>query len=158
MSPNCVLALALGIGIVAGLRALTAPAVVSWAAHLGCLNLHGTPLAFMGSSVAVGIFSLAAIAEYVNDVLPKTPGRTATGPLIARIVTGGLSGAGLCASAGQSLLFGTVLGGIGAVLGAFGGYQVRTRLVRALKVKDIFVAIPEDLVAVGLACFFVCVR
>ena len=49
-------------------------------------------------------------------------------------------------------------GGIGAVLGTFGGYQVRTRLVRALKVKDIFVAIPEDLVAVGLACFFVWVR
>jgi len=158
MSPNCVFALALGIGIVAGLRAVTAPAVVSWASHLGCLHLHGTPLAFMGSSVAVGIFSLAAIGDYVNDVLPKTPSRTAPGPLIARIVTGGLSGACLCASAGQSLLFGTVLGGIGAVLGAFGGYQVRTRLVRALKVKDILVAIPEDLVAVGLACFFVWVR
>src|SRR2546430_9161611 len=28
-------AVALGIGIVAGLRALTAPAVVAWAAHLG---------------------------------------------------------------------------------------------------------------------------
>jgi uncharacterized membrane protein len=158
MSPTCVFALALGIGIVAGLRALTAPAVVSWAAHLGCLNLHGTPLAFMGSSVAVGIFSLAAIGEYVNDVLPKTPSRTSPGPLIARMVTGGLSGAGLCASAGQSLLFGTVLGGTGAVVGTFGGYQVRTRLVRALKVKDIFVAIPEDLVAVGLACFLVWVR
>ena len=37
----------------------------------------------------------------------------------------------------------------GAVVGTFGGYQVRTRLVRALKVKDIFVAIPEDLVAVA---------
>jgi uncharacterized membrane protein len=112
----------------------------------------------MGSTVAVGIFSLAAIGEYVNDVLPKTPSRTAPGPLIARMVAGGLSGACLCASAGQSLLFGTVLGGIGAVLGAFGGYQIRTRLVRALKVKDIFVAIPEDLVAVGLACFFAWVR
>ena len=158
MNPNYVLALALGIGIVAGLRAMTAPAVVSWAAHLGRLNLHVTPLAFMGSTVAVAIFSLAAIGEFVNDVLPKTPSRTAPGPLIARIVTGCLSGACLCASAGQSLLIGAALGGIGGVIGAFGGYQVRTRLVKALHVKDVFVAIPEDFVAIGLAYFFVCVR
>jgi uncharacterized membrane protein len=158
MNLNYALALALGIGIVAGLRAMTAPAMVCWAAHLGWLNLHGTPLAFMGSSVAVAIFSLAAMGEYVNDVLPKTPSRTAPGPLIARILTGGLSAACLCASAGQSLLLGAVIGGTGAVIGAFGGYQVRTRLVRALKVKDIFVALAEDLVAIGLACFFVCAR
>jgi uncharacterized membrane protein len=158
MGTNFVLALALGVGIVAGLRAMTAPAVVSWAVHLGWLNLHGTHLAFMGSTVAVAIFSLAAIGEYVNDVLPKTPSRTAPGPLIARIVTGGLSGACLCAAVGQSLPFGAALGGIGAVLGAFGGYQIRTRLVRALNVKDVFVAVPEDLVAIGLAYFLVCVR
>ncbi len=158
MNPNYVFALALGIGIVAGLRAMTAPAVVSWAAHLGCLNLHGTPLAFMGSAVAAAIFSLAALGEFVNDVLPQTPSRTAPGPLIARIVTGGLSGACLCASTGQSLVLGAVLGGIGAVLGAFGGYQVRARLVKALNVKDIFVAIPEDLVAIALAYFCVRVR
>ena len=158
MNPNYVFVFALGIGIVAGLRAMTAPAVVSWAAHLGCLSLHATPLSFMGSPLAVGIFSLAAIGEYVNDVLPKTPSRTAPGPLIARIVTGGLCAACLCASAGQSLLVGAILGGIGGLLGAFGGYQARTRLVKALNAKDIFVAIPEDLVAIGLAYFFACVR
>jgi uncharacterized membrane protein len=158
MNANLIFALAVGIGVVAGLRAMTAPAVVGWAAHLGCLNLHGTTLAFMGSTVAVGILSLAAVAEYVNDVLPKTPSRTAPGPLIARIVTGGLSAGCLCAAAGQSLLVGALLGGIGAVLGTFGGYQARARLVRALNVKDIFVAIPEDLVAIGLAYFFVSVR
>ncbi len=75
MSENSVFFLAVGIGIVAGLRALTAPAVVSWAAYLGWLNLHDSPLSFMGSAVAVAIFSLAAIAEYVNDKLPKTPSR-----------------------------------------------------------------------------------
>jgi uncharacterized membrane protein len=53
---------------------------------------------------------------------------------------------------------GAVLGGIGGVIGAFGGYQARTRLVRALNVKDIFIAIPEDLVAIGLAYFLVSVR
>ena len=155
MTSNYALALAFGIGIVAGLRSLTAPAVVSWAAYLGWLNLQGSPLAFMGSIAAVAIFSLLALVEYVTDLLPKTPNRTTPLPLIARILMGSLSGACLCASAGQSLLAGAVLGGIGGVIGAFAGYQARTRLVNGLKVKDIFIAIPEDLVAIGLGYFLV---
>jgi uncharacterized membrane protein len=152
-----VFVLAIGIGIVAGLRALTAPAAVSWAAHLGWLNLQGTALAFMGSTIAVVIFSVLALAEYVADTLPKTPARTAPPSLIVRLITGGLAGACIGGSAGQSLL-GGVLGAIGAVIGAFGGYHARTGLVNALKVKDIFIAIPEDLVAIGLAYFIVSSR
>jgi uncharacterized membrane protein len=158
MNATYVLVLAFGIGVVAGLRALTAPAAVSWAARLGWLNLQASPLAFMGSTAAVAVFSLAAIGEFVNDLLPKTPRRTAPAPLIARIVLGGLSGACLCASAGQSLLAGAALGGVGGVVGAFAGYQARSRLVTALKVKDAFIAVPEDLVAIGLACLLVSAR
>lgn len=33
--------LALLIGVVAGLRAMTAPAAISWACHLGLLDLSG---------------------------------------------------------------------------------------------------------------------
>jgi uncharacterized membrane protein len=40
--------LALLIGVVAGLRAMMAPAVVSWVAYLGRMYLEGTWLAFMG--------------------------------------------------------------------------------------------------------------
>jgi uncharacterized membrane protein len=155
MSANLVLLFALGIGLVAGLRALTAPAAVSWAARLGWLNLAGSPVAFMGSTIAVAIFSLAAVGELVNDLLPKTPKRTSPVPLIARIVMGGLAGACLCVSGGQPLLQGAALGGIGGAFGAFAGYQARTRLVSRLKVKDAFIAIPEDLVAIALAYFFV---
>jgi uncharacterized membrane protein len=150
MRTNYAFGLAFGIGVVAGLRTFTAPAAVSWAAYLGWLNLQGSPLAFMGSTVAVAILSLAAIGEYVNDVLPKTSSRTKPGPLVARIVTGGLSGACLCASANQSLIVGAVLGSAGGVIGAFAGYQARTRLVSGLKVKDILIAIPEDLVAIAI--------
>src|SRR5262245_53860369 len=151
MTANSIYFLSAGIGFVAGLRSLTAPALVSWAAHLGGLDLRGTPLAFMGSTAAVAIFSLLALAEYVGDLLPKTPSRTTPGPLVVRIITGGLSGAALCAAAGQSLVAGAALGAGGGVAGAFAGYQARTRLVSGLKVKDAFIAIPEDLVAIGLA-------
>jgi uncharacterized membrane protein len=158
MHTDLVFLLALGIGIAAGLRSLTAPAAVSWAAHLGWLDLRDSPFAFMGSTVAVVIFSLLAIAEFVADLLPTTPRRTSPGPLIGRIVMGGFCGACLCASAGRSLPLGAVLGGLGAVIGAFGGYQARTRLVEALRVKDSVIALSEDLVAIALAWLLVSFR
>lgn len=152
---NYVFVFAIGIGIVAGLRSLTAPAVVAWAAHLGWLNLHGSLLAFIGSTTAVAIFSLLAIGELVADKLPNTPRRTSIVPLLARIVLGGLCGACLCVAAGESLLAGALLGGTGAVIGAFSGYETRKRLVNSLHIKDLFVAICEDLVAIVLAFFLV---
>ena len=152
---NYVFVLAFGIGIVAGLRSLTAPAVVAWGAHLSWLNLHGSPLAFMGSTTAVAIFSLLAIGELIADKLPMISKRTAPAPLAARVVTGGLCGACLCAAAGKSLLAGMLLGGVGGVAGAFVAYSVRRRLVNSLHVKDLVVAVCEDVVAVGLALLLV---
>ena len=152
---NYLFALAVGIGIVARLRAMTAPAAVSWAAYLGWLNLRGTPLAFMGSVIAVAIFTLGAIGELINDQLPKTPPRTVPPQFIARVVMGGLCGACLYFSAGGAAIIGVLLGAAGAVIGTLGGYQTRKGLVKALGVKDILVAIPEDLIAIGLAYFIV---
>jgi uncharacterized membrane protein len=152
---NYLFVFAIGIGIVAGLRSLLAPAVVAWAAHFDLLNLNGTPLAFMGSRTAVVIFVIFAIGELVADKLPKTPKRTAFAPLVARILLGGFSGACLFAATGKSLFAGALLGGIGGVAGAFAGYEIRRRIVNNLHVKDFFVAICEDVVAIALACFFV---
>src|ERR1700758_2940910 len=106
MNPESALLLAFGIGIVAGLRSLTAPAVVAWAAHIGWINLHGSGLAFMGSKWAVGIFALLALVEFVADQLPNTPARTAAVGLSARIVTGALCGACLAVAGGATLWLG----------------------------------------------------
>jgi uncharacterized membrane protein len=157
MHVDHVLLIAAGIGMVAGLRALTAPAAVSWAAHLGWLHLQDSHLWFMGSAIAVAIFSLAAAGEYVIDKLPKTPSRTAPPSFIIRVLVGGFCGVCVCASAGESLIAGGLLGATGAVIGTLGGYQVRTRLVKASGLKDLFVAIPEDLIALGLGFFLLSV-
>jgi uncharacterized membrane protein len=149
MNPSEVLLLAFLIGVVAGLRSLTAPAVLAWAAHHNWLNLHNTPLSFMTSTVAVAIFLLLAIGELIADQLPSTPSRTKPPGLIARIVLGGLCGAGIAAAGSQSLGLGAVLGIVGALAGTFGGYQARSGLGKALKVPDIVIAILEDIVAIG---------
>lgn len=153
---NYIVAFALGIGFAAGLRSLTPPAVVAWAAHLGWLNLNNSPLAFMGSIVAVIVFSLLALFELFADLQPSTPKRTAPVPLTARILMGGLCGACIWAAGNQSLILGVILGAIGAVIGAFAGYEIRRRLVAGLKTKDIFIALLEDLVTIGLACLIAC--
>jgi uncharacterized membrane protein len=153
MPPSYVLVLAFGIGIIAGLRSLTAPAVLAWAARLGWLNLHGTSLSFLGSTAAVAIFTILAVVELVSDQLPSTPARTKPPGLIARILLGGLSGVAITLAGGQAAALGACLGAVGGVVGAFAGYQVRTGLVRALKVPDIVIAVLEDLVAITGALF-----
>lgn len=147
------LLLAFGIGVVAGLRSLTAPAVVAWAARLGWINLDNSPLAFMGSKWTVVIFTVLAVVEFIGDQLPSTPPRTGAVGLSARIVTGALTGAGLAVAGNTGLWWGSIAGILGAVAGAYGGYQARVWLVRSLRVPDFVIALPEDAVAIGLGLF-----
>jgi len=153
MNGSYLLALGLGIGIVAGLRSLTAPAVTAWAAYLGWLDLQGSRLAFMASTVAVVVFSLLAIGELIGDKLPKIPRRTAIAPLLARIFSGALCGACLAVAAHQALLPASLIAGLGGIIGAFAGYEIRRRLVTQLHLPDVIVAVCEDLIAIGLAVF-----
>lgn len=139
--------LALLIGVVAGLRSLTAPAVVAWAAYIGWIDLHGTWASWLTNIIAVIIFTVLAIGELINDKLPKTPARTAAPIFAARLVTGGLAGAALGAWPHWTF---TALGAgvIGAVLGTLGGYQARKRLVAATGGRDLPIALLEDAVAI----------
>ena len=150
-----VLGLAFAIGIVAGLRSFTAPAAVCWAAHLGWLHLEGSKLAFLGTTTAVYISSALALVELVLDKQSWMGARTKPGPLIDRIIMGALSGAAFCISAGQSITAGAISGGVGALVGTYGGYQARHRIVSNLKVPDIAVALVEDALALGGALLIV---
>ena len=120
---NVVLAAFL-IGVIAGLRAMMAPTVVSWAAGLGTLHLEGTPLHFWSHAITRYVLSVAAIGELINDKLPKTPSRKVPPQFIIRVLTGALSGAALGASR-QSTLVGLVAGAIGAVAGTLGRIRVQ---------------------------------
>jgi len=147
--------LAFVLGFVAGLRSMTAPALVAWAARLGWLQLEGTPLSFLGISWVTYLLTLFMVAELVADKLPRTPARTMVGPFLARILLGGLAGAALAVGSGSSLALGAVVGGLGAIAGTLGGYRARTGLVKALGVPDVVVALAEDCVAVGGALLVV---
>jgi uncharacterized membrane protein len=140
--------LAFLIGVIAGLRSMTAPAAVSWAARLGWLHLENTGLAFLGFTFTPYILSVLAIGELIADKLPKTPSRKAPPGFIGRIVTGALSGAALGA-ASHVLIGGLVAGAVGAVAGTLGGYEFRARLVKAIGGNDLPIALLEDAIAIG---------
>ena len=142
------------IGVFAGLRSITPPAAVAWAVHLGWLKL-ARPLALVGSLPALIILSLFAIIEIMADKLPNTRNRTDLQKLIVRIFTGGFTGACVSLGGGQSLYVGAALGAVGAIVGTFGGYQARTRLVKFLRQPDFYIALVEDLIAIGGSVFIV---
>jgi uncharacterized membrane protein len=142
------------IGMVAGLRSMTAPAAVSWAARLGWLHVENTGLAFLGFTFTPYILSVLAIGELIADKLPKTPSRKAPPGFIGRIVTSALSGAALGA-ANQALMVGLVAGVLGGVAGTLGGYEFRARLVKAIGGNDFPIALLEDAIAIGGALLIV---
>jgi len=144
---------ALLIGVIAGLRAMTAPAAVAWAARLGWLPLAGWPLAWLGGLAPVVILTLLAALELVGDQLPQTPSRKIPVQFITRILTGTFSGAALMMPSGHWLR-GAVLGAVGAVIGTLGGAEARGRLAVRLG-KDSPAALIEDAVAIGGALLIV---
>lgn len=148
--------LALLIGVVAGLRALLVPAVVSWAAYAGLIDLGGTWLAFFARPWMPWLLSLLALGELVTDQLPSTPSRTVPVQFLTRIVTGALAGAAVAVAASSSSLAGAVAGGLGAVAGTLGGRALRERLARSFG-RDRPAAFLEDAVALVSAVAIVAV-
>jgi uncharacterized membrane protein len=145
--------MALLIGVIAGLRAMTPVAAVAWAANLGWLKLSGTLLVFLAQPWALWVFTIAAVAELVSDQLPMTPSRKVPVQFGARLFSGALCGAVLGIAAGN-LIVGAVLGVVGAVVGTFGGAEARRRLA-GLFGRDLPAALIEDVAAVGGAFLIV---
>jgi uncharacterized membrane protein len=92
-----------------------------------------------------------AIAELVNDKLPKTPSRFIPHQFITRIVTSALCGLAI-GLPGHGMIIGLVAGIIGAVAGTFGGAKARSLLARTFG-RDLPAALLEDAVALGISAF-----
>jgi len=129
-----------------GCSAMAAPAAVSWAAHLGWLDVKGTWASFVGHTAVAWVLGLLALSELVTDQLPQTPSRIVPVQFSARVINGTFCGAVLGAAQGRTL-WGAILGAVGAVLGTLLGYRFRTGLTRANHGHDRPVALLEDAIA-----------
>jgi uncharacterized membrane protein len=136
------------LGLVTGMRSMTAMAVLCWFAYKGDLSLDDTWASWAAKLTTAIIFTMLALGELVADKLPKTPNRIAPGPLLVRVVMGGLIGAIVAAGLNGSGVEGVILGVGGALIGSFGGFLVRREIVSRLDCKDWHVALAEDATAI----------
>jgi uncharacterized membrane protein len=141
---------ALGLGVIAGLRSMTAPALLSdYLQRTGLaeqVTPSRNPLAWPQFTP---LFKLLAAGELIADKLPFIPNRTDLGPLLGRALTGAAVGATLCQVHHASPLIGAGCGCLGALAGTFGGYQLRRQLGRWLHIPDPILGAVEDSLAAG---------
>ena len=142
---------ALAAGAVAGMRTMTAPAVVSYKMkRMAKAEGLEHPTGLSGGRVST-VLALLAVGELVADKLPKTPNRTDPPALIMRGISGAFAGAALSGRERNEKIKGAVLGGLAAVGAAYGMYYLRAWLVKKTGVPDAVVAIGEDAIALTLA-------
>jgi uncharacterized membrane protein len=134
------------LGFATGLRSMTPMAVLCWFAYAGQLSADWAPW-ISHLSLAI-IFTVLAVGELVADKMPWIPDRVAPASLIWRVLLAGFAGAIAATSMQGPGLEGVLLGLVGALIGAFGGYMLRRELVQNLDCKDWHIAIGEDLVAI----------
>ncbi len=137
-----------GYGLIAGSRSMSAPALFSRAAARHPQRLAGTPFEVLTSARAQQVLTIAAVGELVGDKLPFTPSRLDPFPLGGRIGSGAIIGAALCRAAGQSVIWGGLVGGVTAVLGAWLGYTWRTLAAKQLHLPSPVSGVIEDAVVI----------
>ena len=139
---------AAGIGAVAGLRSLTAPALVSADAVWRGAAAPSSFTWLTSTRVCAGL-CLLALGEVIVDKLPMAPDRTIPPSVIFRAFTGGLVGAHQYASNRRPAAYGAVIGAVAAVAATYGALALRRRADSATGAPDPLVGLAEDVLAVG---------
>ncbi len=131
----------LGLGAIAGLRSMSAPALLARSVRRG--DLHAPDLPALGSPKISSLLTLLAVGEMIADKTPFIPARTSAPALIGRLLSGALVGATLFASEGRHGNSGAVLGALSALAAAYAGEGLRSAGARK-GIPDPILATLED--------------
>jgi uncharacterized membrane protein len=146
---STLLAQAIGLGAIAGMRSMAAPALVSHhLAHDHDESL-GRPFSLVGSPTVATLLKFPALGEMVLDKLPIVPSRIELPPLLGRIGSGALVGATLYKTHGRNLLVGALVGGLAALASTYLIYHIRRVAGERLPVPDGVLGAVEDAVVLG---------
>ena len=140
---NSTLALAAGIGFIAGLRSMAAPALVS---HYLSQRPQGRTASLLASRRTAKILKLLAAGEMAGDKTPFIPNRTDPSALAGRVLSGALSGAALADSRGGSPLGAALIGSATALGSTFLAYNLRREAGRRSGIPDFLLGLVEDVV------------
>jgi uncharacterized membrane protein len=134
----------LGIGVLTGMRSMSALAALTWTASLGWSRIGWIP----SGPAARGLATAAALAEMAGDKMPFAPDRRIVPSFLVRLALGAVGGAAL-AGRRASLAEGAVTGIAGAVAGTLIGRAARGGTTRTA--GDWVRALAEDALAASLA-------
>ena len=138
------LAVSAGLGAVAGMRSMLAPALLAPRARAR----DGVVGAALGSRAASRVTPILAVLELMADKWPRMPSRIGPLPLLGRLVSGAMAGMSPQERHGRKrATAGALLGAAGALAAAFGGYHLR-RLAARHRVPGFLAGLFEDAVAV----------
>jgi uncharacterized membrane protein len=149
-NPRGVIGRALSLGAVAGVRSMSAPALLSRAASRGSIEgIEETPFAFLASPRAARILTVLAVGEALADKLPFSPDRISPPGLVGRMASGGLVGAALFAAAERRAAIGAGLGLLASVAASSPSYYLRVKTQERLGLPNWAVGLVEDALAEG---------
>lgn len=147
---------ALGLGAVSGMRAMSAPAILShFLSRSAQSSLHNSPLDYLQGSKLTTVLKVLAVAEVVADKLPAIPDRITPSSLLVRTISGAVVGAASSGVNGRSKVKGALLGGIGAIAASYVFFYLRKKLVQTTGLPDTGIALLEDTLAISLGAAFV---
>ena len=139
-----------GIGMLAGMRSASAPAITSYIlSHHKTKALAKSGLSFMQTNVIANGLKYMAIAEFIGDKLPSAPNRIKPVSVTARCVSGALAGAGIFKASGGNGWLGALLGGSVAIASTYGSFFLRKATVKNSGIIDPIIGALEDALVVG---------
>ncbi len=138
------------IGLIAGIRAMAAPALLSHKLERTIPTKQPkTPVQYLAQPpVALGLKVLAG-AEIIGDKVPHGPNRTSPPQFLARVASGATCGAFISEVEGETAPFGAVAGALGAVVSTLVFFNLRRYLNHDLGLPDAVGALAEDALAIG---------
>ncbi|HEX8087988.1 MAG TPA: DUF4126 family protein [Blastocatellia bacterium] len=140
---------AIAMGMIAGMRSMAAPALVSnHFSHHQSKNIAGTPFRILGAPKTATALKALALGEMVADKLPIVPDRIAPASLVARTVSGALCGASVCAAERERMSLGGLAGGLAAIGSAYAFYYLRRRAGEESGLPDALLGLTEDAIVV----------
>jgi uncharacterized membrane protein len=145
---------ALALGAVAGMRSLTAPAILSWEAARRKdvnpeLKLENTPFEPLTTPGVSNTLVALAVGEMVADKLPMTPSRTQAVSVAFRLISGAAVGSAVFSAERRNPAPGLLIGALGALAATYGMYTLRQKADKKLRAPDPLIGAVEDVIAVG---------
>ncbi|MEJ8800553.1 DUF4126 family protein [Pontibacter sp. H249] len=141
---------AVGMGAVAGMRAMSAPALLSdELSKLPSASLAHSPLHFLQSDAVASGLKLFAATELLGDKIPNVPDRITPPSLAIRAISGAVVGATIFTANKDSTSKGAIIGAAAAIAGTFASFYLRKAIKKYTHLPDSLSGTIEDVLMFG---------